>query len=204
MWFDRSQLLNLSNVANLFNLNHRSMRNLCVSCSWRWRWRWWGGRRPRRSPEDDRKSTDDLGASVQWCPPGLSQLWFLVLLQDSRELNLGSLPQIKKCRHANTARLSEDRLTSVQFHPSAQVVLTAGMDQCLSLFQVDGKNNPKIQSVHLDRFPVHKARFSSDGQMVMATSVRNRMFYLYHMIQGRVIGVHTLRGQGSWHLPLER
>jgi len=43
---------------------------------------------------------------------------------------------MKKCLHANSARPSEDRLTTVQFHPSAQVVMTAGLDQSISLFQV--------------------------------------------------------------------
>lgn len=43
---------------------------------------------------------------------------------------------MKKCLHANNDRPSEDRLTTVQFHPSAQVVMTAGLDQSISLFQV--------------------------------------------------------------------
>ncbi|XP_068606247.1 U3 small nucleolar RNA-associated protein 18 homolog [Brachionichthys hirsutus] len=102
--------------------------------------------------------------------------------------------KMKKCRHANSTRLSEDRLTTVQFHPSAQVVMTAGLDQSLSLFQVDGKTNLKIQSIHLERFPVHKARFSRDGEAVIATGLRNKMFYLYDMMQGRVTPVHTVRG----------
>lgn len=102
--------------------------------------------------------------------------------------------RIKKCLHANAARPSEDRLTSVQFHPSAQVVMTAGLDQSVSLFQVDGKTNPKIQSIHLERFPVHKAQFSRDGSSVIATSLKNKMFYLYDMMEGRVTPVHTVRG----------
>ncbi|XP_050929864.1 U3 small nucleolar RNA-associated protein 18 homolog isoform X2 [Lates calcarifer] len=102
--------------------------------------------------------------------------------------------RMKKCLHANSARPSDDRLTTVQFHPSAQVVMTAGLDQSLSLFQVDGKTNPKIQSIHLERFPVHRAQFSLDGQTVIATSLRNKMFYLYDMMQGRVTPVHTVRG----------
>ncbi|XP_028268122.1 U3 small nucleolar RNA-associated protein 18 homolog [Parambassis ranga] len=101
---------------------------------------------------------------------------------------------MKKCLHANSARPSEDRLTTVQFHPSAQVVMTAGLDQSISLFQVDGKTNPKIQSIHLERFPVHKAQFSVDGEMVIATSLKNKMFYLYDMMEGRVSPVHTVRG----------
>ncbi|XP_054463843.1 U3 small nucleolar RNA-associated protein 18 homolog [Anoplopoma fimbria] len=106
----------------------------------------------------------------------------------------GGILRIKKCLHANSSRPSEDGLTSVQFHPSAQVVMTAGLDQSVSLFQVDGKTNPKIQSIHLERFPVHKARFSRDGDTVIATSLRNRMFYLYDMMEGRVTPVHTVRG----------
>ncbi|KAM6904805.1 U3 small nucleolar RNA-associated protein 18 homolog [Xenentodon cancila] len=109
-----------------------------------------------------------------------------------------SLPRgilrMKKCLNANSARPSEDRLTSVQFHPSAQVIMTASLDHSISLFQVDGKTNPKIQSIHLDRFPVHKAQFSLDGEMVIATSLRNKMFYLYDMMEGRVSPVHTIRG----------
>ncbi|XP_030264007.1 U3 small nucleolar RNA-associated protein 18 homolog [Sparus aurata] len=102
--------------------------------------------------------------------------------------------RMKKCLPANSARPSDDRLTTVQFHPSAQVVMTAGLDQSVSLFQVDGKTNPKIQSIHLDRFPVHKAQFSHDGETVIATSLKNKMFYLYDMMEGRVTPVHTVRG----------
>ncbi|XP_078101555.1 U3 small nucleolar RNA-associated protein 18 homolog isoform X2 [Sander vitreus] len=102
--------------------------------------------------------------------------------------------RMKKCLHANSARPSEDRLTTVQFHPSAQVVMTAGLDQSVSLFQVDGKTNPKIQSIHLERFPVHRAQFSVDGETVIATSLKNKMFYVYDMMEGRVTPVHTIRG----------
>ncbi|XP_067427022.1 U3 small nucleolar RNA-associated protein 18 homolog [Thunnus thynnus] len=106
----------------------------------------------------------------------------------------GGILRMKKCLNANSARPSEDRLTTVQFHPSAQVVMTAGLDQSISLFQVDGKTNPKIQSIHLERFPVHRAQFSLDGETVIATSLKNKMFYLYDMMEGRVTPVHTVRG----------
>ncbi|XP_071241950.1 U3 small nucleolar RNA-associated protein 18 homolog [Salvelinus alpinus] len=109
-----------------------------------------------------------------------------------------SLPKgiirMKKCLHANNDRPSVDRLTTVQFHPSAQVVMTAGIDQYISLFQVDGKTNPKIQSIYLEKFPVHKAQFSVDGEQVVATSFRNKLFYIYDMMEGKVIPVHAVRG----------
>ncbi|XP_034046663.1 U3 small nucleolar RNA-associated protein 18 homolog isoform X2 [Thalassophryne amazonica] len=111
----------------------------------------------------------------------------------SESLPAGIL-RMKKCLHANSARPSDAGLSTVQFHPSAQVVMTAGLDQSISLFQVDGKTNPKIQSIHLDRFPVHKARFTADGQALVATGLRNKMFYVYDMMEGHVVPVHAVRG----------
>lgn len=62
---------------------------------------------------------------------------------------------------------------------------------------MDGKTNPKIQSIHLDRFPVHKAQFSLQGDTVIATGLKNKMFYLYDMMEGRVTPVHNVRGEGG-------
>ncbi|KAL6457699.1 hypothetical protein MHYP_G00346620 [Metynnis hypsauchen] len=109
-----------------------------------------------------------------------------------------SLPKgiikLKKCLNANSENPSEDRLTTVQFHPSAQVVMTAGLDHTISLFQVDGKTNPKIQSIHLERFPVNKACFTANGEQVVATGMKNKLFYIYDMIEGKVIPVPRVRG----------
>ncbi|XP_059814268.1 U3 small nucleolar RNA-associated protein 18 homolog [Hypanus sabinus] len=105
--------------------------------------------------------------------------------------------QIKKCTDANHARPSTCNLTTTQFHPLAQVILTAGNDQAISLFQVDGKTNPKIQSVCLQRFPVFKARFSADGEQVIATTKHGKMFYKYDMMAGAVIPLNV-RGMQDW------
>ncbi|XP_054833150.1 U3 small nucleolar RNA-associated protein 18 homolog [Eublepharis macularius] len=102
--------------------------------------------------------------------------------------------QIKNCLHANNDRPSNAKLTTVQFHHSAQVVMTAGLDQSVSLFQVDGKTNPKIQSIYLQKFPVYKARFSADGEQVIATSLREKLFYVYDMMGGKIIPVNRIRG----------
>ncbi|XP_029014453.1 U3 small nucleolar RNA-associated protein 18 homolog isoform X2 [Betta splendens] len=106
----------------------------------------------------------------------------------------GGILAMKRCCDANKARPSEDRLSSVQFHPSAQVVMTAGLDHSISLFQVDGLTNPKIQSIHLEQFPIHKAQFSLDGETVIATGMKNKMFYLYDMMEGRITPVNSIRG----------
>uniref|UniRef100_A0ACB8EKW1 Uncharacterized protein n=1 Tax=Sphaerodactylus townsendi TaxID=933632 RepID=A0ACB8EKW1_9SAUR len=114
-------------------------------------------------------------------------------LTTSESLPRGIL-QLKKCLPANNERLSDVKLTTVQFHHSAQVVMTAGIDQSVSLFQVDGKTNPKIQSIFLEGFPVYKARFSADGEQIIATSIREKLFYIYDMMGGKIIPVNHIRG----------
>lgn len=108
-----------------------------------------------------------------------------------------SLPKglidLKQCTDANKEQPSESKLKSVEFHPTAQVILTAGMNYTLSLFQVDGKLNPKIQSVFLDGFPIHTARFSSDGlEVIMGSRFKN--FQYYDMMAGKIVNVPKIKG----------
>lgn len=44
--------------------------------------------------------------------------------------------------------------------------------------QVDGARNPKIQSIYLDKFPIHKAAFAAGGTHVVASSRRKHFYTL--------------------------
>ncbi|CAO2644836.1 U3 small nucleolar RNA-associated protein 18 homolog [Lemmus lemmus] len=109
-----------------------------------------------------------------------------------------SLPRgilkIKNCRPANAERPTTARISSVQFHPGAQVVMVSGVDNAISLFQVDGKTNPKIQSIYLEKFPIFKACFSANGEELLATSVYSKVLYVYDMLAGKLVPVHQVRG----------
>ncbi|XP_032353913.1 U3 small nucleolar RNA-associated protein 18 homolog isoform X2 [Camelus ferus] len=90
--------------------------------------------------------------------------------------------KMKNCQHANTERPTTARVSSVQYHPRAQVVMVTGLDDAKSLFQVDGKTNPKIQSICLEMFPIFKACFSANGEEVLATSTHSKVLYVYDML----------------------
>ncbi|NXG49472.1 UTP18 protein, partial [Psilopogon haemacephalus] len=98
------------------------------------------------------------------------------------------------CRPANQERFVDGKLATVQFHPAAQVVMTAGQDRSVSLFQVDGLRNPKIQSIYLKSFPIYKARFSADGEQVIATGTHHKMFFVYDMMSGSIVPIEKVRG----------
>ncbi|KAJ7425050.1 U3 small nucleolar RNA-associated protein 18 like protein [Willisornis vidua] len=114
-------------------------------------------------------------------------------ISSSESLPRGIL-KMSTCLPANQERFANGRLVTVQFHPCAQVVMTAGHDRSVSLFQVDGIRNPKIQSIYLESFPIYKARFSVDGEQVIATGTHHSMFFVYDMMAGNIIPIPKVRG----------
>ncbi|XP_030317883.1 U3 small nucleolar RNA-associated protein 18 homolog [Calypte anna] len=114
-------------------------------------------------------------------------------ITSSESLPRGIL-KMTTCLPANQERFVDGRLSTVQFHPSAQVVMTAGQDRSVSLFQVDGIRNPKIQSIYLESFPIYKACFSVNGEQVIATGTHHRMFFVYDMMSGSITPIEKVRG----------
>lgn len=67
-------------------------------------------------------------------------------------------------------------------------MLTAGQSQKLTLFQIDGKKNSKIQSIYVEKFPIMTARFTRQtGDEIILGSSHNKYFYYYDMHAGKVM-----------------
>jgi U3 small nucleolar RNA-associated protein 18 len=101
--------------------------------------------------------------------------------------------QALRVRDANAAEPAGAVVRSCAFHPTAPLLLAAGLDKTLRLFGVDGTRNPKLQGVHFEDMPIHRAAFASDGASVVATG-RRRHFYVYHLEAGRVERVAGIVG----------
>lgn len=42
---------------------------------------------------------------------------------------------------------------------------------------------------------MNKASFSADGEHIVATGMRNKLFYIYDMMEGKVLPVSSVRGE---------
>lgn len=62
-------------------------------------------------------------------------------------------------------------------------MLTAGLDRTLHLFQIDGKINPKIQSVVFKDMPIYHAEFHPSGDQIVLSG-RRQFFYIYDIQSG--------------------
>lgn len=96
---------------------------------------------------------------------------------------------IRKCQNLNEDGVKMGVIKSVEFHPTSKVALVAGFSGTATLFQVDGKVNPKIQSVHFERFPIHTAHFTVDGEQIVVGSREFGHFFSYDMISGKTVKV---------------
>lgn len=118
------------------------------------------------------------------------------LLEKNRrgpELPEGIL-DFRKLRDMNQESRSEGAvIRATEFHPTSTVGLVAGLNGTASLFQVDGKTNPKIQTVNFENFPIKCARFSPDGREFLVGSQHHPHLFVYDMMAGKIAKVRWNR-----------
>merc|ERR1719203_2154698 len=70
-------------------------------------------------------------------------------------------------------------IQAMQFHPTSELLLCAGLDKRLHLFSVDGDENTKLSSHFFKKFPITEACFAPSGdQVLMTTGFGSRLWGL--------------------------
>ncbi|KAF1777755.1 WD40-repeat-containing domain [Phytophthora cactorum] len=90
--------------------------------------------------------------------------------------------------------IPQGSLESVQFHPNGQIMLTAGLDKTLHLFQVDGSNNANIENVFVQDLPILDAKFTLGGNRAVLTGPR-QYFFSYDIEAGKITKIPGLYGR---------
>jgi U3 small nucleolar RNA-associated protein 18 len=81
-------------------------------------------------------------------------------------------------------------------------MLCGGLAQKLSLFQIDGKKNTKIQSIFIERFPIMAAHFTHHQGEEIIMGSRHKSFYYYDMLAGKLVSVTPpVRALEEFHRP---
>lgn len=102
--------------------------------------------------------------------------------------------------HAVVAEESLPAIEMVRFHPSARasVLMTASKDRRVRLFQIDGKTNALVQTIHVPDLPIQHASFHPSGESALIAGSRP-FLYAYDLQAGRVVRSVPWRGAGSMH-----
>lgn len=116
------------------------------------------------------------------------------MLENSGELLPQGSLEIVRMKDANQHAPSNAVVQSVQFHPNGQLMLTAGLDKTLRLFQVDGSNNANIENVFVQDLPMIDAKFTLGGQRAVLTGPR-QYFFSYDIEAGKITKIPGLYGR---------
>ncbi|OWZ16063.1 U3 small nucleolar RNA-associated protein 18 [Phytophthora megakarya] len=116
------------------------------------------------------------------------------MMEDSGELLSQGTLDVARMKDANQHAPSNAVIQSVQFHPNGQLMLTAGLDKTLHLFQVDGSNNANIENVFVKDLPILDAKFTLGGQRTVLTGPR-QYFFSYDIEAGKITKIPGLYGR---------
>lgn len=107
------------------------------------------------------------------------------MANDKRAQLEKGLLEYRKLKDLNYESHNEGALIkATEFHPKAQIALVAGHNGTASLFKVDGKTNPKIQSVNFQDFPIQTAHFDVEGDNFFVSSRFHSHFFAYDLHKG--------------------
>ncbi|KAH7488427.1 hypothetical protein PRIC1_007455 [Phytophthora ramorum] len=118
------------------------------------------------------------------------------MLEDSGDLLPQGALEITRMKDANQHSPSNAVIQSVQFHENGQLLLTAGLDKTLHLFQVDGSNNANIENVFVKDLPMTDAKFTMRGERAVLTGPR-AYFFSYDIEAGKITKIPGLYGRNE-------
>lgn len=140
----------------------------------------------RARVEDDSDGEDALESVVQSTQS---------LVAPSTTLPAQNL-SVTRVRDANVREPSESVVESIDWHPNGKLLMTAGQDKTIRLFEIDGENNPKAQGVFFNDMPILHAAFTPDGTQIIAAG-RRKYFYAFDLNQGEAYKVPGIKGRAE-------
>ncbi|KAK9368419.1 WD40-repeat-containing domain protein [Lipomyces kononenkoae] len=114
-----------------------------------------------------------------------------------------SILDISRLRDANQQAPSQAAVQTLSFHPSLPLLLSAGYDRTLRIYNVDGKVNPLATSLHIRSSPIQTAQFHADGRRAFAGG-RRRYFYIWDLESGNVDKISRMYGHEHHQHSMER
>lgn len=109
---------------------------------------------------------------------------------------------IDRLKDANHAARSVGAIQGMQFHPTHPLLLSAGFDQTIRLYHIDGKSNPLVTSLHFKKSPFTTALFHPDGQTVFAGGKRKHI-QTWNIQDGSVTKMSNLGGHDQFQPSME-
>lgn len=117
-----------------------------------------------------------------------------IILQKQTRLLPQDTLDVVRMRDANWRDTHQSIVTSVDWHPNGQVMLTSGLDKTLKLFNIDGKDNLKVQTMTFNDMPIMQSEFTPSGSEIILSG-RRKYFYSFDVEKGKVTKIPGIQGR---------
>lgn len=104
--------------------------------------------------------------------------------------------KITKKPNANHTDEAKCALKVVQFHPNSEILMTAGIDKTLRLYHIDGEENTKMASYHMEKWPITSACFINNGDQILMTGTKSEI-RCYDMATAEVTRLPTFKKESQ-------
>ena len=94
------------------------------------------------------------------------------------------------CILFNAEKASHNEIICILFNANSHLNFSVC---CFFSQKVDGETNEKLQSVHVQDFPISTAHFTGDGTEVVMCGER-KSYYIYDMMAGKISRICGIRG----------
>lgn len=84
-------------------------------------------------------------------------------------------------------------VSAVEFHPTSNLLLSAGLDKRLKLFNVNLTKSIRVQSIFTKDMPIYSAGFIQKGKEILLSGARKH-FYYYDLGKNELMKVSHIFG----------
>jgi U3 small nucleolar RNA-associated protein 18 len=95
--------------------------------------------------------------------------------------------------HVNEKDAHSSVVNALQFHPTNNLMLSAGLDKKWKLYNVNHTKSIRVQSILTKDLPIYSASFINQGKEILLSGAR-KYFYYYDLVKNELMKVSHIFG----------
>jgi U3 small nucleolar RNA-associated protein 18 len=115
-------------------------------------------------------------------------------ITSTESYSLSKILDYTRLAHVNQKDSHGSIVNAIEFHPLNNIMLSAGLDKRIKLYNVNHTKSIKIQSIFTDDLPIYSSSFIQGGKEILISGARKH-FYYYDLVKNDLLKVSHIFGR---------